>query len=147
MCRIFLIISLPTLILLFWTVFAAILWPWQARSTTDRDKPTDKHSERIYKDFEFFIKAFLAISGGLGYIRIEKYEGHEHLIRQAMEGLGVIGLFVAWTFGIFIICHQGSKLRRWGNVEWAKVPFWQEIWMCLAMLAVATALWATALLW
>jgi hypothetical protein len=153
--QIALLLLLPLGILFFWAVFAAILWPWQAHSHTDRDEPTDKHSERIYRDFEFFIKAFLAIVGAFGYIRIEKYDLQSDLIRTAMIGLGSIGLAVAWLFGIFIICHQGSKLRRWGTrdktgkpcIEWNKMPFWQEIWMCLGMLGFATVLWIAAFEW
>jgi hypothetical protein len=145
------VITPPILILAFWIVFAAIVWPLQARSKTnknqDTDKHTDNHNERIYKDYEFFVKAFLAIVGGFGYIRIEKYAGNEVLIREAMIGLAAIGLAVAATFGIFIICHQGSKLRRWPVIEWNKIFFWQENWMCLSMLGFASALWAVAHKW
>jgi hypothetical protein len=134
-------------ILLFWIIFSWILWPWQADSHIDKDLPTDQHSERIYKDFEFFLKTFLTIVGAFGYLRIEKYQGHEDLIRSAMQALGIIGLAVAWLFGIFIICHQGSKLRRWKHVEWPKIYFWQEIWMCIGMLGFASALWIASLKW
>ena len=145
----------PYFIFCFWILFAGVLWPWQANSHTDRDEPTDKHSERIYKDFEFFLKAFLAIVGGFGYIRLEQYDSHKAVVREAMVMLGAIGLVVSWLFGIFIICHQGSKLRRWGTkdktgnpcIEWAKMPFWQEIWMCLGMLIFASVLWVASFVW
>ena len=90
---------------------------------------------------------FLAIVGAFGYIRIEKYDEHEELVRTAMVGLGAIGLAVAWLFGIFIICHQGSKLRRWGSIEWPKIIFWQENWMCFGMWVFATALWIFSQKW
>jgi hypothetical protein len=147
MCHILQTIGPPVGILTFWITFASILWPWQARNGKDKGGPTDAHSERIYKDFEFSFKAFLPIIGGFGYVRLEKYQGKEDLARHAMIGLGAIGLGVAWIFGLFIICHQGSKLRRWEDIEWAKMPFWQEIWMCVAMLGFASALWIAALQW
>ena len=137
----------PFIALLFLCVFAGILWPWQAKSTNDRTQDTQMHSDRIYKDFEFFLTAFLALVAGFGYVRIEHYKDAEEVARQAMLGLGAFGLFMSVIFSIFVICHQGSKIRRWTNIEWPKMIFWQEIWMCLAMLAAGTALWLAAWFW
>jgi hypothetical protein len=147
-CSIIVFATPPIAVLCFWVVYAAILWPWQARShSPDKDKPTDAHSERIYKDFEFFMSAYLAIVGAFGYIRIEKFQGNEQLIRHAMVALGAIALGVAWLFGIFVLCHQGSKIRRWGSIEWAKIFFWQENWMCIGMLGFASLVWVAAFIW
>lgn len=143
----FITIGPPIIALLFLCLFAGILWSWQAKSTNDKNQDTQLHSERIYKDFEFFLTAFLALVGAFGYVRIEQYKESEEVARQAMVGLGGLGLFISVVFSIFVICHQGSKVRRWTNIEWPKIVFWQEIWMCLAMWSVGSSLWIIALKW
>ena len=62
-------------------------------------------------------------------------------------GLGGAELFVASVLSLFVIIHQGSKLRRWENVEWAKLPFWLELWMCISMMVAGTLIWFISNLW
>lgn len=123
----------PIAILLFLVLFAGILLPWQATSVTDRGRDTKEHSERIYKDFEVYLKVTLGLVAAFGYIRLDKFTTQPELARQALQVVGGVSLLVMATFCIFIICHQASKIRRWKNIEWPKAIFWQELWACLAM--------------
>lgn len=139
---------MPTVAVLFLVAFAIILWPWQARTCSeDRGKETEGHSERAYKSFEFFVKVMLVIVAGLGYLHVGKFPAPVKVIRQAELSLGWAAIGVATSLSLFIIIHQGSKLRRWEGIEWAKMPFWLEIWMCIAMMTFGIATWAVAHLW
>jgi len=136
----------PAVSLAFLTAFAALLW----RSYERREKyqgGTKEHSERIYRDFEFFVKIFIALVGGVGYLRLKEFAASPELARQAMKAAGLVGLFTMDTLALFVICHQGSKIRRWEKVEWGAIVFWQEIWMILAMFTMATGLWLVAWIW
>ena len=120
----------------------------QAKSTKDKGKPTEHHSERAYKSFEFFVTVTLAIVAGLGYVRLEKFTpANATIARQGMVGLGALALVVATVLSLFIIIHQGSKLRRWPDIEWEKLPFWLELWMCLSIVAVGSAIWSASNVW
>jgi hypothetical protein len=86
----------PIWALAFLAIFASILWPLQAKSTKDKGKDTEHHSERAYKSFEFFVTVTLAIVAGLGYIRLEKFTpANAPVSRQGMVGLGALALVVA----------------------------------------------------
>lgn len=137
----------PIASLLFLIAFAAVLLAWQARSSNDRGKDTKEHSERIYKDFDMYLKVVLGLTAAFGYIRFEKFEKYPELARQGLWVIGAISLFVMVIFCIFIICHQGSKVRRWQNIEWGKAIFWQELWACLAMWLFSSAIWVAAFTW
>ncbi len=137
----------PKTAIAFLVIVTVILWPWQAASKKDKGQETDRHSERVYKNFEFFITVSLAIVGGIGYLRLEKFEKLADVARQAMIGLGSLELIVATAFSLFVIIHQGSKLRRWEDIEWFKLPFWLELWMCIAMMLVGSGIWAVAQKW
>jgi hypothetical protein len=137
----------PKTAIAFLVIVAVILWPWQAASKKDKGQETDRHSERVYKNFEFFITVSLAIVGGIGYLRLEKFEKLADVARQAMIGLGSLELIVATAFSLFVIIHQGSKLRRWEDIEWPKLLFWLELWMCIAMMLVGSGIWAVAQKW
>lgn len=138
----------PVWALAFLTVFASILWPWQAKSTKDKGNDTEHHSERAYKSFEFFVTVSLAIVAGLGYIRLAKFTPTAAPVaREGMVGLGALALVVATVLTLFIIIHQGSKLRRWRDIEWKKLPFWLELWMCISIMAVGSAIWIFSHVW
>lgn len=137
----------PIITLAFLALFAGIIIPWQAKSTTDRGGDTTAHSERIYKDFEMYLKVTLGLVAAFGYIRIEKYTGNPEIARQALILIGGISLFVMVTFCIFVISHQASKVRRWKNIEWGKAIFWQELWACLAMWFFSSGIWVAANVW
>ncbi|MFA7348976.1 MAG: hypothetical protein WCZ86_14575 [Desulfurivibrionaceae bacterium] len=137
----------PIAILVFLVLFAGILLPWQARSTTDLGGDTKEHSERIYKDFEMYLKVTLGLVAAFGYIRIDRYTAQPDLARQALQAVGGISLLVMTTFCIFVLCHQASKVRRWEKIEWGKTVFWQELWACLAMWLFSSGVWVAAHVW
>jgi len=108
----------------------------------------DQHNERIYKNFEFFVKVFIALVGAMGFIKFNYLEEENNeVVRQAMLGIGAIALLTMISISIFIICHQGSKIRRWKNVEWKNLIFWQEPWMIISMYLFASILWIVANKW
>ena len=121
-----LVYGIPGLLLFLLVIFGSALLAWQARSTKDKGKETKDHSERIYKDFEMYLKVVLGLAAAFGYIRFEKYAANPELARQGLAIVGGISLLVMVTFCIFIICHQGSKVRRWESIEWGKAIFWQH---------------------
>lgn len=144
-----LVYGVPFLVLFFLIFFAGILWYWQAHSLNnpDRGKTTKYQSARVYKDFEMYLKVVLGLTTAFGYIRLTRYESKPELARQALKGIGSVSLFVMWIFCIFVICHQGSKLRRWRTIEWPKMIFWQELWACVAMWLFSSGIWVAAWRW
>ncbi len=143
-----LIIGVPLVTAVFLVVFAVVLFWWQSRSTTaDRGKETKEHSDRIYKDFEMYLKVVLGLTAAFGYIRLEKFDKAPVVAREALQAIGGISLLVMMTFGIFIICHQGSKIRRWKQIEWGKAIFWQELWAIVSMWLFSSCIWVAAFRW
>jgi hypothetical protein len=136
----------PVVILVFLSAFGITLITWQARSESEKGCDTTAHSERIYKDFEMYLKVMLAIVGAVGYVRLTKFDDPE-AARQGMQYLGALSLFVMTIFCIFILCHQGSKVRRWKNIEWPKAVFWQELWACIAMWLFSSSIWWLVNVW
>ena len=136
----------PLVSLAFLTVFSTILWVSYSRRKKYEPKTKD-HSERIYKDFEFFVKVFMALVAGIGYIRLSHLTDMTAVTRQGMKALGLLGILTMTTLAVFVACHHASKIRRWPEVEWETLPFWQEIWMMLAMFAMASGLWVAAWKW
>ena len=141
------IYGVPIGLLVFFVIFAWVLFSWQAQSTSDRKQETKEHSERIYKDFDMYLKVALGLSAAFGYIRFEKYKDNAELARQGLHVVGAIALLVMVIFCIFILCHMGSKLRRWENIEWKMIIFWQELWACLAMCVFSSGIWVAAYIW
>jgi hypothetical protein len=135
--------------LIFLAVFAGMLLPLQARSTKDKSESTKEHSERIYKDYDLYLKVVLALVAAFGYVRFERVAKPETeaLGRQALLLIGGMSLLVMLTFCIFVICHMGSKLRRWENIEWNKAFFWQELWACISMWSFSSGIWVAAIKW
>jgi hypothetical protein len=143
----YIVFGVPVAALMFLAIFAASLLFLQARSTLDVGKDTREHSERIYKDFELYLKVVLGLSAAFGYIRFEKYEHSPELARQGLIVVGAMAILVMLTFCIFVICHQGSKVRRWQRIEWGNAIFWQEFWACLAMWIFSSGIWVAAFKW
>lgn len=137
----------PIASLIFLLVFAVILIRLQAKSTKSKGEDTTAHSERIYKDFEMYLKVSLGLVAAFGFIRIDKFERNAKIAREALIIIGGISLFVMVTFCIFIICHQASKVRRWKDIEWEKAIFWQELWACLAMWFFSSGVWIASHVW
>jgi len=141
------IYGVPITALAFLALFAGIIIPWQAKSKNDRGGDTTAHSDRIYKDFEMYLKVTLGLVAAFGYIRIEKFTTNPEISREALILIGGIALFVMITFCIFVISHQASKVRRWENIERGKAIFWQELWACLAMWFFSSGIWVAANVW
>jgi hypothetical protein len=128
--------------------FAAVLWRRQSRGPdSSMNDSTQVHNERIYKDFEMYLKVSLGLSAAFGYIRLEKYEAQPELARQALFMIGGIAILVMLIFGLFIVCHQGSKIKRWRKTNWVDMFFWQEVWACLLMWFFSSCMWWAALVW
>jgi multisubunit Na+/H+ antiporter MnhG subunit len=136
----------PILIFVFLFFFAFFQWRTYYKSPKYNGK-YDQHNDRIYKDFEFFVKVFIALVGAIGFIRFNYYEENHEVARQAMQGIGAIALLTMISISIFIICHQGSKIRRWEKVEWKNLFFWQELWMVISMYLFASILWIVSNKW
>ena len=131
---------------LFLTTFAVLHW----RNSFKQEKhqgETKEHNDNIYRDFEFFVKIFIALVGAVGYLRLREFANSPVLVRQGMKIVGLLGLLTMDTLNLFVICHQGSKIRRWKKIEWGTIFFWQEIWMMLSMFIMATGLWVAAWEW
>lgn len=97
------------------------------------------HNDRIYKNFELFIKITLAIAGGLAYLSINKVSGNKEIIVEITQlgGLlhSIMGLFIAFTIGM----HTYSKTNRYldKNNLLEKLPKWLESYMVLFILLVS----------
>ncbi len=136
--------GVPIICLVCLVAFAGFLFPKQVHSTKERGGETKDHSERIYKDFDMYLKVILGLTAAFGYIRLNQFGSNPALARQALKMIGGISLFVMCVFCIFVICHLGSKLRRWENIEWGLFPFWQELWACIAMWFFSSGIWVAA---
>ena len=138
----------PLCILAFLAIFAGILLPWQSRSTADKGLSTDGHSDRLYKDYDLYLKATLALLGGFGYVYFggpkDPPPWIEFRVASAPLLVAAVALLVMCTISIFVICHLGSKLRRWKSIEWPKAFFWQELWACISMWLLSSGIWVCA---
>lgn len=141
------IFGAPLVLAVFLVSFAIALFQLQRQSEADRGKETKEHSERIYKDFEMYLKVVLGLSAAFGYIRFEKFDKATELSRQGLQMIGGISLLVMLTFGVFILCHLGSKIRRWTETERMHTFFWQEIWAIISMWLFSTGIWLAAFKW
>jgi len=145
---------LPFIIFLFISVLIALLWlrlnKLDKPKTAEDNLPTTELSERIYKNFEFFVKIFLALVGGFGYVKFTYGvvgPPKAEVARQALLGIGLIGLVTMVALVLSVASIQGWKFRRWHRVDWTLLWTWQEIYMMLAMYLLATGLWIAAVLW
>ena len=102
---------IPVAVFVFLVTFVSILWSWYAKRGK-YEEGTKEHSERIYRDFEFFIKILVPLIGGLGYIKLTYSALQPAVTREAMIGIGALGMFTMFTLAVFIACHQASKIRR-----------------------------------
>ena len=137
----------PLVLILFLGIYAFFLFKAQANVKTE-DTDTKDHSERIYKDFEMYLKTQLPIIAAFGYIRLEIVPSeNSELGRQALLAVGALELFIMFVLSMFVISHQGSKIRRWKEIEWGKFIFWQELWGVLSMWFLASAVWIAAHIW
>ena len=140
------------------TVFLAVLMPlatgislglfayklWSSSASKEREGgDLNLHNDRIYKDFEFFIKVFLAVGAGFGYVKLNTAWCNAHPLAVV---LAVVGMISMCALAISVICHQASKIQRWKQPllnEWWQ---WQEVWMVVAMYLLGSSLWVVAIL-
>lgn len=139
------IISIPLLSLCLLLLFTIVLWK-KASKKPKITGDTEAHNNRIYQDFEFFVKVFLALGGAFGYVKLRS-DIQPHIERQTMIGIAVIGIITMMALAIFIACHQASKIQRWEQVRFKEWWQWQEPWMLLTMYLLAAALWVAAVIW
>jgi hypothetical protein len=140
----------PLIILLCIVPFISRLW-WRLnklKKLSDVNEPTTELSERIYKNFEFFVKIFLALVGGFGYVKFTYGNSAQaHLAQRALMGIGAIGMVTMVAFVLSVASLQAWKIPRWQKIDWTLLWTWQEIYMMFAMYLLATALWIAAIFW
>ena len=139
------IILVPLLILGLLLTFIVVLWK-KANQKPKVPGDTEGHNKRIYRDFEFFVKVFLALGGALGYVKLRQ-DIQCDIERQTMIFIAGVGIITMMSLAIFIACHQASKIQRWSQVRFREFWQWQEIWMILTMYILAVALWVAAWIW
>ena len=133
---------LPFVIIALLICLAALAFIYQDRSRADKGKDTTLHSERIYKDFEMYLKINLGLTAALGYINVNEFKTATSWELETIQlAIGAISLLTMTTFSLFIISHQASKIRRWWNVEWWSFFYWQEFWACCSIWAFSTGVW------
>ncbi len=71
------------------------------------------HNEKIYHNFEFFIKITLAISAGLAYLAINNTAGNSELISNIVKLGGVLEIFSGLIASIGISLHVKSRINRY----------------------------------
>lgn len=136
----------PLFVLLFLILFTRHLWI-RLDSLPKIAGSTQELSERIYSNFEFFIKIFLALVAGFGYVRFTYGSTQADVARQALVIIGAIGMITMVTLVLSVASIQGWKIRRWNPVDWSILWTWHEIYMILAMYLLAAGLWIAAILW
>jgi hypothetical protein len=144
--RLFLV---PSIVFVFLATFQVVLIFLQrkyAKKYSDGESKT-VHSERIYKDFDMYLKTMLAVIAAFGFVRLKFYADNPEVAREALIHLGALSLFLMFVFSIFVMCHQASKVRTWIRIEWRLVFFWQETWACLAMWILSSAVWYYSHVW
>ena len=71
------------------------------------------HNEKIYHNFEFFIKITLAISGGLAYLSVNKIEGNAGLVAYVVKLGAIFELLVGFISSAAIFFHVKSRIKRY----------------------------------
>ena len=136
----------PLFVLLAFIFFIRHLWN-RLDSLPKKTGSTQELSERIYSNFEFFIKIFLALVAGFGYVKFTYGSTQANVARQALLMIGGIGMIAMVALVLSVASIQGWKIPRWNPVDWSYVWTWQEIYMMLAMYLLASGLWIAAILW
>ena len=139
-------LSFPLITLVFFIVFIPRLWR-RLNAVPKEPGSTQKLTERIYSNFEFFIKIFLALVAAFGYVRFVGESIKADQAAKALFMIGLIGMITMVALVLSVASIQGWKLLRWKEVRWHLVWYWQEIYMMLAMYLLASGLWFVAILW
>ena len=80
----------------------------------------------------------LALFGGTAYVATRPTIPVEP-VRLLLTCAGLVELVAGVAFSLFVISHQKSKIERWPNwYDWWKPLTWQECWMVVGMMVIAT---------
>jgi len=71
------------------------------------------HNERIYHNFEFFIKITLAIAGGLACLSVNKITGNALLVSYVVKLGAIFELLAGAVASIAIFFHVKSRIKRY----------------------------------
>ena len=140
----------PLTILLFILLFISRLWmrlDKLPKITNDSSNSSRDLNDRIYRNFEFFVKIFLALVGGFGFVKFTYGLTQTLLAQKMLVGIGLIGMITMVALVLSVASIQGWKILRWNPVLWGLLWTWQEIYMMSAMYILATALWIAVILW
>lgn len=106
-----------------------------------RSKELEYHNLAIYRDFEFFFKATLAMAGGIVFIATQPSVGVLAVSRTLLQLCGWLQVVTGLLFGTFVFFHQKSKIERWDTgYAWWQPWTWQECWMSVSMLTLSFVL-------
>ncbi len=86
------------------------------------------HNERIYYNFEFFIKITLAISGGLSYLIINKITENAELVSYIVKLGAMFEILSGIIASTAIFFHVKSKIKRF---EVMPKSIFKEMWTWL----------------
>ncbi len=134
----------------FWFIFFQTRKIWKTLENSglsdefDGNRSTQHLSDKIYRNFEFFIKIFLALIGGYGWIKFNYADTHPETVRYIIYAIGVIGMLTMIVLVLSVASIQGWKFLRWRRVKWELIWTWQEIYMMVAMFILASCLWWSA---
>jgi hypothetical protein len=106
------------------------------------------HNERIYHNFEFFIKITLAIAGGLAYLSVNKITGNAELVSYVVKLGAIFELLAGLVSSTAIYFHVKSKLKRYEHppkqifkVMWGWLETYFVIFILVISCAIAWAAW------
>jgi ABC-type multidrug transport system permease subunit len=138
----------PLIIFLLLSFLTSLLWKALAKvpKVSPDNRSTKDLTDRIYRNFEFFIKVFLALVGGFGWVRFNYSEKQPELAQQALIGIGIIGMITMVVLVLSVASIQGWKIPRWDTVDWKLLWTWQEIYMMVAMYILASFLWIAVII-
>ncbi len=86
------------------------------------------HNERIYKDFEFFLKVTIVIIRGIGFFLFQSSIKELKSVALAIRALSSLELLIMFMASLSIDCHQASEImRRTKEVKLVEMWRWQDV--------------------
>jgi hypothetical protein len=113
----------------------------------DTWKQIQYHNERIYHNFEFFIKVTLAIAGGLAYLVINKVTGNNELLAYVVRVGALFELLTGLLVSLAIFFHVKSKIARYETPPrkiFIKMWGWLEPYIVLFILLSSIGIFIVA---
>lgn len=106
------------------------------------------HNEKIYHNFEFFIKVTLAISGGLAYLAVNKISGNAEIVSYMVRLGAIFELLVGIVASLAISFHVKSRIKRYENppakickAMWGSMEPYLVIFILLISLIISYVAW------